>query len=356
MSGTIAPKEEDYVEKLAKKQHAELQQMEASDRWAILEEITPAKDITALHHKMDLVSSKTMPHVFYDHEGQYQEERAGLYKTSYSPSILQHAMNKEEKTGARATDVSECHKNALDLPLELNEDMAHALQHNRTLGGPPASVPQLHDQPSHFETFGAYDKTQSLQKAALQPTVETTSVRTQEGGVVLKESTYGEGYNTKKFLQENNLPSHARNEPTSIMSHENTNLNNVYLIATPSQGVPGIRQPKIPFEKELPYLDQPGTAPELGTNAFADRYSYQACKYPVGVPIETRQVSFNQHSPKIPVNLTSEHERKLQQKHGVMLLISLLPSPPTSWETHSVTHQDPGLLIKTNFPAVTVQI
>ena len=308
--GAPGPNKEDYVEVLARKQHAELQQMEASNRWALLEDMTPDKDLTALQHKMALASTKTQPHVFYDHEGKYQEERAGLYKTSYDPNILQHAMNKEEMSGSRAFDVSECHREALDLPVDLNQDMAHVIRYNRTQGGPPGSVPQLHDQPSQYEAFGTFEKTRSLQKGKLQPSSAHARVRTQEDGVVLNESTYGEGYNTQKFLQENELPTHARNEPTTLMSHENENLRSVHQTATPSEGVPGIRRPKVPHEKELPNLQRPDTAPDLSSHVFGDRYSYQAScgAIPTAASLETRQVASPHHYPHIPVSLGPDRQ------------------------------------------------
>ena len=41
------------------------------------------------------------------------------------------------------------------------------------------------------------------------------------------ESTYGEGYNTQKFLQENELGKYSRNEPLNLISAENQDLNQV---------------------------------------------------------------------------------------------------------------------------------
>jgi len=45
--------------------------------------------------------------VFYEHEGRYQRERAGLYKTRYDPRQLAAAMNAEEKgNGALGNDAN----------------------------------------------------------------------------------------------------------------------------------------------------------------------------------------------------------------------------------------------------------
>lgn len=66
--------------------------------------------------------------MFYDHEGTFQRERSGLYKTTYDPYTLQHALNKREMTGDHLFDISDCHKDALNLPVELNQDMAEAMR------------------------------------------------------------------------------------------------------------------------------------------------------------------------------------------------------------------------------------
>ncbi len=54
--------------------------------------------------------------------------------------------------------------------------------------------------------------------------------RIQEGTkpFIQRESVYGQSYNTRKFLQENNLSSHARTDPTRLISTKyNTNLERV---------------------------------------------------------------------------------------------------------------------------------
>ena len=182
---------------------------------------------------MDLVSTKEQPAVFYQHEGKFQSERAGLYNTTYDPSKLKGTMNAEAESGARIMDISDCHVGALDLPTTLNQDMAEAIRYNRTMGN-PGSVAQLNDQPNQYETFEPFNKAKELQTGVLQPSVRTSDVRTHEGGLVLKESTYGDGYNTKKFLQENQLPPHVRNEPLQVMSNVNQNLVPIRVTCTPN--------------------------------------------------------------------------------------------------------------------------
>lgn len=46
----------------------------------------------------------------------------------------------------------------------------------------------------------------------------------QEGKFIQREDTYGDSYNTKKFLQENKLDRNIRIEPRDLISRENQNL------------------------------------------------------------------------------------------------------------------------------------
>lgn len=219
--------EEDYYGRLIKQQHERTQQVEARNRWRLLESQKPSHDIGALRRKMALSSTKHQPEVFYDHEGRYQRERAGLYLTSYDPRLLAYAMNREERSGAALTDTSNLHRDALDLPTDLNRDMAEIIRYNRSLCG---SVAQLHSQPSQFEVFGPFNAAKALQRRHLQPDPSTADIRTQEGDVIWKLTTYGADYNIPKYLQDHPpLPIHARNEPTEVMSRSNQVLAKVPL-------------------------------------------------------------------------------------------------------------------------------
>ena len=66
-------------------------------------------------------------------------------------------------------------------------------------------------------------------KSKLQPTQNSARVKVLEKDTILKDSETGKSYNTKKFLQEYELPPFSRNEPLNIMSNENQNLTNVKL-------------------------------------------------------------------------------------------------------------------------------
>lgn len=201
--------------------------MEARNRWRLLESQTPSHDIGALRRKMDLSSSKHQPEVFYDHEGRYQRERAGIYRTSYDPGQLKYSMDRLERCGAALTDTSSCHKNALDLPTDLNVQMAEIIRYNRSLCG---SVAQPHSQPSQFEVYGPFQAAKALQKLHLQPDGARADIRTQEGDVIWKQTTYGGDYNIPKFLQDHPpVPIHSRGEPLELMSHSNQTIANIPL-------------------------------------------------------------------------------------------------------------------------------
>ena len=66
--------------------------------------------------------------VFYGHEGKFQRERSGVYKTTYDPYKLQASMNRLEESGGYKFDISEMHKDALNLPVDLNQEMHDALR------------------------------------------------------------------------------------------------------------------------------------------------------------------------------------------------------------------------------------
>ena len=66
--------------------------------------------------------------VFLKLLGKYQEERAGLYNTpSYDPYKLQSVINAEERRGGAVFDITDSHKDALNLQTELNHDMAQVV-------------------------------------------------------------------------------------------------------------------------------------------------------------------------------------------------------------------------------------
>lgn len=264
-----ADKEDDP---LLEQRRRDLQQMEVTARWKLLQSQTPEHDIGALGRKMAQVSVKSQPRVFYGHEGDYQRERAGLYQTSYDPGLLRGALGGEERRGPRVMDTSDSHKGALDFPTRLNDVMAESGRHGRTLGGPPGSVPQPHSQPSLTEAFRPFGSIKSRQTARLTPGVADCDVRTQEGGIVLRETTYGRSYNTRKFQQERELDPLARQEPLVLISRENQTLEGVRPATTPRPG--GFNNSiGYPVYRDVIAGGRPHTAPEVITHG---RYRNEA--------------------------------------------------------------------------------
>ena len=71
--------------------------------------------------------------------------------TSYDPDKLRGMMNHERRRGPELMYTADSHQGALNLKTELNRSMAEATRYNRTLGGPPGSVPQLNQQVAPHE-------------------------------------------------------------------------------------------------------------------------------------------------------------------------------------------------------------
>ena len=166
-----------------------------------------------------------LPRTFYGHEGKYNEERAGLYKTSYSPERMAHSMNDRETCGSEIMNTMHSHVDALHLPTKLSYEVNDALRFSKSLS---SSTPNLAaDRRDGREVLIPFQGLKNTQKGMLQPTSETARVKVQEGETILKDSEMGGNYNTKKFLQEHELTKYARNEPLNLMSIENQNLNNV---------------------------------------------------------------------------------------------------------------------------------
>jgi hypothetical protein len=271
--------EEKLHEELAKaalKKHHHFQQVEASNRWKELELQTPDHDLTALNNKLAVTNIKAHPKVFHDHENQYREERAGLYKTSYDPP-------KPPIKSSEIFDTSQSHKDVLNYDLDLNQDMHMDMQFGRTLGG-NGSVPQLNSQPSQYELLEPFNIAKMLQKAMLQPT--KPDFRVQEGHVNLMDSSYGKDFNVPRFLQEREMPAYTRQAPTVLMSHENQVLENCRMVSQPAI-------PPLPVDMHLPVkpaslvtgeavdISRPRTAPEGSfLPQFSKRYSYHSYQQP----------------------------------------------------------------------------
>ncbi|XP_041372171.1 uncharacterized protein LOC121385529 [Gigantopelta aegis] len=217
--------EESYLKKLAEEREQTIQEMEAQNRWKVLESGTPSHDITALNVKYQHVDDTDRPSTFYGHEGRYNEERAGLYKTSYDPKRLSHSM---ADLGSAAPELMYAIDSGLKVSstaTSLREEVPDSLRQSKTLGTVQARLSG--DKPSAVDQIVPFMDGKGHQKEVLRPSTEGARTRIQEGGVTLRESTMGDSYNVHKFLQENIIPKHARNEPLFVMSHQNQKLSNV---------------------------------------------------------------------------------------------------------------------------------
>lgn len=225
ISGPPGGPEALYLASTKRDQDKNFQEIEAQNRWKVLESHGPGHDITALNNKMAIASATEKAPTFYGHEGKYNEERAGLYKTSYSPERLTYNMNALEVSGPEIMNSMHSHVDALNLPTRLNHDMKDTFRYSRTLS---YSQPNLSgDRREARELVDQHQALKHCQKTILQPNVENARVKVQEGNTILKESTMGDSYNTQKFLQENDIGKFSRYEPLQVMSSENQNLHNV---------------------------------------------------------------------------------------------------------------------------------
>lgn len=183
----------------------------------------PAHSLGVLKRKEQICTPKEEVTAFYGHQGKYNEERAGLYKTSYDPDKLSYKLNRDPSNLGIRNNV-ESAKNAFQYPSNLNLEADLLRTGIKT---DPRSVPMFSERPDIFEVFDPFERDRYIRQQQLQPTIVNARARVQEGGAINTESTMGAGFNTKKFLQENSLAPHARSEPLALMSTENQNLENV---------------------------------------------------------------------------------------------------------------------------------
>lgn len=176
-----------------------------------------------MDRKLAISTPKEQVPAFYGHEGKYNEERAGLYSTSYDPDKLAYKLDEDPgKLNQRNTVGS--HRDALYYPTELNLEADVLRVHSET---DTRKVPMFSDRPDIYEVFEPFKRDQAIRLNQLQPKVINARSRVQEGEVIKTSSTMGSGYNQDKFLQEYVLNSNVRNEPLALMSKENQNLANV---------------------------------------------------------------------------------------------------------------------------------
>lgn len=188
----------------------------------------PSSDIAVLDRKLAISTPKEQVSAFYGHEGKYNEERAGLYFTSYDPAKLSYKLDDDKgKLNMRNTVGS--HVDAVHYPTDLNLD-ADIIRTG--LETDPRKVPMFSERPDIYEVFEPFKRDRAIRVTQLQPNIDNARHRVQEGEVLNTNSTMGSSYNHEKFLQEYVLNSHARSEPLALMSNQNQNLQNVRINAT----------------------------------------------------------------------------------------------------------------------------
>ncbi|CAF3642039.1 unnamed protein product [Rotaria sp. Silwood1] len=216
------------VPQIARDHQASHQQIEAENRLEKLELIRPQDNLNLLNikfrtlqhprHARPILPQYRDPYIntFYDQVGTYIQERSGLYHTTnYDPNALTQAI----------PDIEKSENN--------QEENDHLLKDENHLGDLLNSGEQTQNvsKPKLFQykTFHDYQTIRSrlLNKFRVPQDASTVNTRVQEGDkpFIQRESTYGQSYNTRKFLQENTLLHHARSDPTCLMSTQyNTNL------------------------------------------------------------------------------------------------------------------------------------
>lgn len=225
VEGATEDNYENYLQTSKEKKDEEIQEMEAQNRFRVLEAHKPNHDISSLNYKYGHVLEREQPSTFYGHEGKFNEERAGLYRTSYLPERLAHSMNNLETSGPEIMNTLHSHVDALGLPVKLNHDYNDAMRYSRTFTWQQANLSG--DRRDPREVLQPMQDLKIEQKRVLQPSAENARVKVQEGDVLQKESLMGDSYNTHKFLQDYDMPKHARQEPLNVMSTENQKLRHV---------------------------------------------------------------------------------------------------------------------------------
>ncbi|XP_013388265.1 uncharacterized protein LOC106157223 isoform X2 [Lingula anatina] len=334
------PKEKpgSYLDSLRKKQHDEHQQVEAQNRWKLLESMKPEHDITQLNHKLEKADTTDHPPVFYKHEGKFNAERAGLYKTSYKPEILEYQMNKEELSGPELLDTRESHKGALHLTTPLNGEMDVILQKSRTQ---VTKVPMFSDRPDARDVIEPYQYNVEVQRRYLHPNQNTADVKVQENGIINRESETGTQYNTHKFLEEHEIPPFARNEPFQVMSKENKKLSNVKPYTYPKS--PG---KSVQFSDNVMVASGAGAEPlklssarlsptgEFTMTTEEDQYPWQPAR-----PTSSNPTQYSSaHAQYSPSNDTNKTQMKQPDSTPAMFDTSFTSNQPffeAAWESET---------------------
>ncbi|KAJ8307311.1 hypothetical protein KUTeg_015395 [Tegillarca granosa] len=170
VEGATEDNYENYLQTSKDKKDEEIQEMEAQNRFRVLEAHKPNHDISSLNHKYGHVLEREQPSTFYGHEGKYNEERAGLYRTSYLPERLAHSMNDIETSGPEIMNTLHSHVDALGLPVKLNRDLNDAMRYSRTFTWQQPNLSG--DRRDPREVLQPMQELKNDQKRVLQPSAE----------------------------------------------------------------------------------------------------------------------------------------------------------------------------------------
>jgi hypothetical protein len=181
---------------MEREHHDRIQKMQTVNRQKEIDLIRPQDDMRLLRLKYKALENTRAPqpmlkqnytdHVktLYDQEAKYLGERAELYRgDSYNPYVL---------------------KEHIDCVKEGSAESRFSSENN------PYITSDLADRPKLFgdKALGDFKnlKRAPLENTLLNPHLSAQPV-VQENGLILQQTVYGDSYNTKKYLQENELVS-----------------------------------------------------------------------------------------------------------------------------------------------------
>ena len=168
----------------------------------------------------------------------------------------------------------------------------------------------------------------------------SVDVKTQDGepSMIQRETVYGQAYNTRKFLQENTLSSHARTDPTGLMSTDyNHNLERVRALNSYPKAEPAEaeerdeEQPDPKKEVVLGPLLPPAPYDELcASNAIAehtDGYSRRSTYRVYDSPFKgEHEATIYKFYPKEPISVAA-FPRKAEALPKAAKTVLRLPGP-----------------------------
>ena len=193
-------------QKITKEYHDRIVKLQYENRQRDISLVKPESDIRLLRLKSKELENSRGPaqatlkqnvndhvNILYDQESKYLGERAELYKTAaYNPYLLKQYVEsvKPEPT------VSANYTNGSGTNTQKNVYVSEE-KHERN------------DRPKLFADKVYNDhknlKRTPCENVLLNPNLSTDPKTVQENGFIQKQSTYGGSYNTKKYLQENEL-------------------------------------------------------------------------------------------------------------------------------------------------------